>query len=146
MDANTDEVRAYANLPCEVPDALLTLHLAIAGRDLRLATGIAAPNTQLIDPLTSLPLPCAVHWTEAHIVKTIHSVLPYLHTFVLSGAAKAARLIGADNSVEFRFHTTDEVAAMQDKLESRFQELVARITCEGEPKTEPAGSIIMMAI
>lgn len=140
MDATIDEVRAYAGLPCEVPDALLTLHLAIAGRDLRIATGISDPVATLVG------LPCAIHWTEAHIVRTLSSAIPYLHTFSLSGAAKAARLIGMNADMEFRFHTTDEVKSIQDRLDARYTELLTRIACDGRDVTEPTGAIYMVAI
>ncbi|MDO5643903.1 MAG: hypothetical protein Q4G26_16135 [Paracoccus sp. (in: a-proteobacteria)] len=115
-----EAVRAYANLPREVPDSLLADHIGIAARDLSRRTGRpTAPAGQEAD------------WTEALIVRALASVFPWLNTFALDGAAKVGRLEG---SVEYRFLDPEDVAARVDALMNRFDELVALLMPD-DPET-----------
>lgn len=108
-----DEIRAYANLPSEVPEALLLKHIKIATRDLIKASGVAdAPEGH------------EEEWTEALTVRALASAYPWLNTFALDGAAKVGRLEG---SVEYRFLDAEEVEKKCDKLNNRFDELVAKM-------------------
>lgn len=107
------DVRSHANLPSEVPEALLTRHIGIATRDLTRATGLA-----------DAPVERENEWSEALIVRALASAFPWLNTFALDGAAKVGRLEGA---VEARFLTADEVEARVKDLNDRFDELVAQI-------------------
>lgn len=117
------DVRAYANLPSEVPEALIQKHIEITDRDLSDATGLAvAPET-----LTQ-------EWAEAHTVRALASVYPWLNTFALDGAAKVGRLEG---SVEYRFLDHEEVEERIDRLNARFRELVAKIKPTDAPETPP---------
>lgn len=130
------EIRAYANLPGEVPEALLSKHLRVAERDLIRATGIAAAPADLGE-----------QWNEALIVRALASAFPWLNTFALDGAAKVGRLEG---SVEYRFLNPDEVEARIEALTARYAALVVRLTApEGEdtpPDAHNFGSIFMAAI
>lgn len=122
-----DEIRAYANLPSEVPEALLSKHIGIAKRDLARATGLAgAPEGQ------------DQEWIEALTVCALASVFPWLNTFTLDGAAKVGRLEG---SVEYRFLDADEVEAKVENLNTRFEELVAEmVTVEaGDEMSDQVG-------
>ena len=129
------EVRAYANLPAEVPDALLAIHIAIAMRDLVAATGCV-----------DAPANLSAEWAEALTVRALASVFPWLNTFALSGAAKVGRLEGA---VEYRFLDTDDVAGRIAELDVRFSDLCALIT-PTEEAADPVGinlgAIGMMAV
>ena len=108
------DIRAYANLPDEVPEALLSKHIGIALRDLMRSTGA-----------TDAPENRAEEWTEALTVRALASAFPWLNTFALDGAAKVGRLEG---SVEYRFLDADEVEARCNELMERFDELVAELT------------------
>lgn len=128
------DVRTWANLPAEVPDALLAEHIGTAARDLSRRTGLQEPAAGQEDD-----------WTEALTVRALASAFPWLNTFALSGAAKVGRLEGA---VEYRFLTPDEVAARVDELMDQFDELVARLA-PAEPDNPDAvstGSITLIAI
>lgn len=108
------DVRTFANLPSEVPEALLSEHIKIATRDLIRATGV-----------TNAPAGKEKEWAEALTVCALASAFPWLNTFALDGAAKVGRLEG---SVEYRFLDTDDVESRCEKLMTRFEELVADIT------------------
>ena len=109
-----DDIRTYANLPKEVPEALLSKHIGIATRDLIRATGLdAAPSGK------------ADEWVEALTVCALANAFPWLNTFALEGAAKVGRLEG---SVEYRFLDPEEVQERCEKLMARFEELVAELT------------------
>lgn len=129
------DVRAYANLPSEVPEALLATHIGIAERDLVAATGcVEAPaeHTQ--------------EWTEALTVRALASVFPWLNTFALDGAAKVGRLEGA---VEYRFLDTDDVAGRIEALNARFATLCAQIKPPADATETVAfniGALGMMSI
>ena len=103
-------LRAFANLPAEVPEALLSTHLDSALADLQRRVATLAP-------------PASDHalWNEAVTVRALASVMPWLNTFALDGAAKVGRLEG---TVEFRFLTPEDVAARVAALNARFDELV----------------------
>lgn len=107
-------VRDFANLPSDVPNALLNAHIEIAGRDLARATGVMAA-----------PVGLENEWSEALIARALASVFPWLNTFAMDGAAKVARL--AEN-MEYRFLDTDDVAAKVNGLNDRFQELAVQLT------------------
>lgn len=129
-------IRAYANLPTEVPEALLTKHIQIATRDLERATGVSVAPEGLDET-----------WGEALTIRALASAFPWLNTFALNGAAKVGRLEG---SVEFRFQTAEEVDEKVDALNSRFAELVALLTPDSPDETPQdevrLGAISMMAI
>lgn len=118
------EIRAFANLPSEVPEALLTKHIEIAERALASSAGV-----------TVAPEGLEQEWTEALTVRALASVFPWLNTFALDGAAKVGRLEG---SVEYRFLDADEVEAKVKGLMSRFEELVAKVT-PADPADETQG-------
>ena len=103
-------LRAYANLPAEVPEALLAVHLDSAVADLQRRVAILAPP----------PADQAI-WSEAVTVRALAAAFPWLNTFALDGAAKVGRLEG---TVEFRFLTPEDVAARVAALNARFDELV----------------------
>lgn len=128
------DIRTFANLPSEVPEALLVEHIGIAARDLSRRTGShTAPAGQ------------EEHWSEALLVRALASAFPRLNAFALSGAAKVGRLEG---SVEYRFLTPEEVAARVDALMARFDELVALLSPD-DPDTPghvTVGNITMIAI
>lgn len=130
------EIRAYANLPEEVSEALLAKHVEIATGDMVRATGVAAAPEGLEQ-----------EWAEALTVCALASAFPWLNTFALSGAAKVGRLEG---SVEYRFLTPEEVEEQVNTLAARFEELVAIITPadDGETATDQVslGITSMMSI
>jgi hypothetical protein len=119
------DVRGFANLPSEVPDALINKHIDVAARELRARTGMDEP-----------PDGHEADWNEALTLRALASVFPWLHTFSLSGAAKVGRLEG---SVEYRFLDADDTAAAVEKLTSRYDVLAARIKSAG-PKEEDDSS------
>ncbi|MEM7295403.1 MAG: hypothetical protein AAF330_02065 [Pseudomonadota bacterium] len=130
------DVRAYANLPSEVPEALLAKHIEIAVRDLARDTG-----------LEIAPAHHAEEWVEALTVCALASVYTWLNTFALDGAAKVGRLEG---SVEYRFLDAEDVERRIDRLCKRYSELVANIK-PIEPQDTPEsevelGSISMISI
>lgn len=128
------DVRAFANFPGEVPDALLAEHIGLAARDLSRRTGRpTAPAGQ------------EEHWKEALTVRALASAFPWLNTFALSGAAKVGRLEG---SVEYRFLTADEVDSRCEALMARFNELVALLLPDDPdaPGHLTVGNITMIAI
>lgn len=135
-DITPAEIRAYANLPQEVPEALLDRHIAIAARDLARDTG-----------LNSAPSDPDEQWAEALTVRALASVFPWLNTFALDGAAKVGRLEG---SVEYRFLDPEEVEERIDHLMSRYRDLIARLNSPDEAdapsdRLDP-GSVFMAAI
>jgi hypothetical protein len=119
-------LRAYANLPSEVPDALLQVHLDNAQADLLRMVAIPA-----------LPVPAPLEWSEAVVVRALASVFPWLNTFALDGAAKVGRLEG---SVEFRFLTPDDVEARIGKLNARFEVLLRALRTA--LNSDPSASVI----
>jgi len=131
-----DEIRAYANLPQEVPETLFSNHIEIARRDLARATGIEAAPDDLDE-----------QWAEALTVRALASAFPWLNTFALDGAAKVGRLEG---SVEYRFLDADEVEEKVKTLNARFEELVSILTPAdpGETPTDEVSfsSLSMMSV
>lgn len=130
------QVRTYANLPSEVPEALILEHIGIATRDLISSTGeVAAPEGM------------AETWAEALTVRALASVFPWLHTFALSGAAKVGRLEG---SIEYQFLDPDDIEAALTRLNTRYDELVAQIapaeTNPDDPDQIDVGGLSMIAI
>jgi len=130
------EIRVYANLPSEVPEALLSSHIEIAHRDLDRATGV-----------TDAPTGLDAEWAEALTVRALASAFPWLNTFALDGAAKVGRLEG---SVEYRFLDAEEVEQKIMNLDARFAELVAILTppaSDEAPQDEVGlGAVSMMSI
>lgn len=120
-------VRAHANLPPEVPEALLAEHIAIAGRDTIAAAGVDAA-----------PLGFEDLWSEAVTVRALASVFPWLNTFALDGAARVGRLEGA---VEARFLDADEVEARITKLDARFHTLIAKLPKADTPEDDATVNI-----
>lgn len=116
------DIRAFANLPSEVPEALLSKHIEIAQRDLIRVAGVAdAPQGK------------DQEWAEALTVRALASVFPWLNTFALDGAAKVGRLEG---SVEYRFLDAEEVEARVSELNDRFEELVAMLIPSDTEETQ----------
>ena len=133
MSITPADIRAYANLPKEVPDALLDKHSELALTELQRLTGLATAP----DNLDS-------EWREAQTVQALASVYPWLNTFALDGAAKVGRLEG---SVEARFLDADEVDARVRSLNRRFQQLVDLLKANMEQTEDAAsGGIQMVAI
>ncbi len=136
MSITPDEIRAYANLPQEVPETLFSKHIEIAQRDLARATGIDAAPDGLDE-----------QWAEALTVCALASAFPWLNTFALDGAAKVGRLEG---SVEYRFLDADEVEEKVKNLNARFEELVSVLTPADPGETPPdeasLGSLSMMSV
>lgn len=136
MSITPDEIRVYANLPKEVPEALLSRHAEIALRDLARATGVDAAPEGLNE-----------QWAEALTVRALASAFPWLNTFALDGAAKVGRLEG---SVEYRFLDPEEVEEKVRNLNARFEELVSVLTPADPGETPPDevsfGSITMMSV
>lgn len=116
-------LRAYANLPSEVPEALLQAHVDSAQADLLRMVAIPA-----------LPVPAPLEWSEAITVRALASVFPWLNTFALDGAAKVGRLEG---TVEFRFLTPEDVAARVAALNTRFGELLPILRSKLNPAPAP---------
>lgn len=128
------DIRTFANLPSEVPEALLAEHIGIAARDLSRRTGLQEPAAGQEE-----------HWSEALTVRALASAFPWLNTFALSGAAKVGRLEG---SVEYRFLTPEEVAERVSELTDRFDELIALLLPDDpdSPDHLTVGGITMIAI
>jgi hypothetical protein len=129
-------LRAFANLPSEVPEALLTLHLGNALTDVRRG---AAANQAAVG--------YEAEWTEAVTVRALATALPWLNTFALDGAAKVGRLEG---TVEFRFLTPDDVAARVAALNARYEQLIgvlrAALTPDDAAASVTAGGFSFDAI
>ena len=117
MTVTPDDIRHYANLPLEVPGSLLTRHLQGAVTDLKHRTGLNEPPSDKVEI-----------WDEALIVKTLAHAYPWLNTFAMDGASKIGRLEGA---IEARFLDADETDSRVERLNNRYNELVARL--ESEP-------------
>jgi hypothetical protein len=115
------DVRDYANLPSEVPEALLDKHIGIALREVARRTG-----------LTQAPSGQDDNWSEAHTVYALASAFPWLNTFALDGAAKVGRLEG---EVEARFLDADETQERIDRLLDRFDALVATLLSDDADET-----------
>jgi hypothetical protein len=130
------EIRAYANLPSEVPEALLSKHIEVAKRDLVKACGVA-----------DAPKGHEQEWIEALTVRALASAFPWLNTFALDGAAKVGRLEG---SVGYRFLDADDVEAKCENLNNRFDELVAKMprdeTDDETPDQVGLGITALMAV
>ena len=127
-----EAIRAYANLPNEVPASLLERHLGVARRDLARVTG-----------LNDAPKGAQRLWDEALIARALASAFPWLNTFALNGAAKVGRLEG---SVEARFLDAQEVDSRVAKLDARFDVLVGRIVGHGRGDRADGPSFAMMAV
>ena len=127
-----NRLRAYANLPSEVPDTLLTAHIEAAERALRGRLMRAeAPAGHEPD------------WDEAVTVWALASAMPWLNTFALDGAAKVGRLEGA---VEFRFLTPADVEARCRTLMARFEALVGALPRAAQEATVAGVDCTLMAI
>lgn len=126
-------VRAYANLPAEVPEAYLQKHCTIAVADVMKATGLkVAPDGY------------AERYDEAVTVRALASALPWMHTFAMDGAAKVGRLEG---TVEARFLNSDDVDRLIARLERRYSDLLGMIPkSEAHDGATDAGGIFMTAI
>ena len=126
-------VRAYANLPAEVPEAYLQKHCDTAKADVVRATG----HESAPDGVTDL-------FEEAVTVRALASALPWMHTFAMDGAAKVGRLEG---TVEARFLNSEDVDRLIARLGKRYTDLLGLIpkdeALEGAPD---AGGIFMTAI
>ena len=128
-----ETVRAYANLPKEVPAALLERHLDAAKRDLAGATG-----------LETAPRGGRALWDEALTVRALAGAFPWLNTFALDGAARVGRLEG---SLEARFLDAQEVEARIAALDARFDVLVGQILSRGRrPDRADGASFAMTAV
>lgn len=136
MTITPNDIRTFANLPSEVPEALLSEHIEVALRDLADATGVDVAPPGL-----------AKQWTEALTVRALASAFPWLNTFALDGAAKVGRLEG---SVEYRFLDADEVEGRVKILNARFAELVSLMApadaSEPTPNEASTGSLSMMSV
>ena len=129
----------FANLPREVPEAVLARHAALGMRRLGRETGLEAAPEGLEDL-----------WQEAAICAALASVYPWLNTFALDGAAKVGRL---ESAVDARFLDAEDTDARVENLERRFADLVAHIIAavpgdEEEEESEGAtlGSFSLQAV
>lgn len=135
MTLTPQHIRDYANLPTQVPDALLQRHIDIALRDLVRLTG-----------RETMPDGQAEQWLEAASVRALASVFPWLNTFALEGAAKVGRLEGA---VEYRFLGPDEVDERIRRLDQRFEALISLLQAPTENEQSSAtgfGAFSLIAI
>lgn len=136
MTISPQDIRTFANLPSEVPEELLSRHIAIAERDLAARMGVSVA-----------PAGHASTWAEALTVRALASAFPWLNTFALDGAAKVGRLEG---SVEYRFLDAEDVDARIKGLMDRFDTLVAEMTgaADDQPGEDGAatGPISMMSV
>ena len=133
------DVRRFAGLPSEVPDTLLTTHIAVALRELKRRVGVEGLGAA--SPLTEA-------WKEALTVKALASAYPWFNSFALDGAAKVGRLEGA---VEYRFLDASETDARIERLDERFDVLVSEIRIGLSPPGDneisvDSGAMSMMAI
>ncbi len=112
----TDDIRRYANLPCEAPEALLNEHLGNAKRKMRRLFG-----------RQDVPAGLADDWRELIVVGALISALPWLHMITLDGVSKAGRL---DGEVDFRFMDAEEVDDLLERLRDRAKVLEADISNE----------------
>lgn len=137
MVTNND-IQQYGNLPSQVPQQTLDEHREAAQRDVDALAGGAVVENDSRYPA----------YREAIIVKALASSLPFIHTFYLQGAAKVGRLEG---TVEARFLDPEEVQALQDQLEDRYDELTPQLSvtednATDEPLGTQAGDIWMEAV
>lgn len=103
-----ERVRDLTGWPPDVPDALLTAHLATATRAVQALTPARA----------GLDYEDAIAWEAAA------SSAPMLHTFALSGAGKVGRLEG---TVEWRFLSPQEAQAFADRCRAMRDACLARL-------------------
>ena len=128
-----EAIRSYANLPKEVPAALLARRLDAARRDPAGATGLEAA----LEGAGEL-------WDEALTVRALAGAFPWLNTFALDGAARVGRLEG---SLEARFLDAQEVEARIAALNARFDVLVGQILSRGRrPDRADGTSFAMTAV
>ena len=121
MDITAADVRAYANMPTEVPEALILEHLGAARRDQ--ARLVALPDG--VDEESTF----AAMWREAAICRCLVSLMPWLHTFHGQGSAGVARL--AQSAVEWHFLSPDEVQTQSESLRKRADELSRALQAQG---------------
>ncbi len=100
MATDAATMKGMFNLPEKTPPELLETHIGMALAKLQAETGMAAAPTGK-----------EALWDEAVLYAAVASVLPWLHTFYLSGVAPAIRLV--EGGVELRFLTPDEQKALQ---------------------------------
>lgn len=138
LEITTDHIRTYANLPSEVPEALLSEHLGHAKRRVVRMFGRDAVPTGLEDD-----------WRELIVVGALISVLPWLHMITLDGVSKAGRL---DGEVDFRFMDAEELDELLERLRDQAEMLEADISNElsalegNTPANVGLGPIGMIAV
>lgn len=113
---STADIRRYANLPSEAPEALLQEHLGNAKRNARRTFG-----------REDAPLGLEDDWRELIIVSTLISAIPWLHMVTMEGVSKAGRLEG---EVDFRFMEPEEIDELLKRLNARGEILHADISNE----------------
>ena len=133
------DLRDFANLPSEVPEALLNRHGERGMRELKRVTGMEAAPDGLNE-----------EWKDAALHSALASVFPWLNTFALEGAAKVGRL---ESSVDARFldatDTSERVEALREEFD-RLASLILSAQADDEEDEEGSettfGSVSLMAV
>ena len=116
LTSTAADLRVLFNLPDEIPEKTLNLHLAGALRQLHRDTGIAVGSDHVLMQ--------SQEWQEALLTFAYANVLPHLNSFYMQGVAKADRLASLP---EARFLAPDEIAGQREILMRRYRQLVQQI-------------------
>jgi len=109
------------NLPAEVPNAMLQIHVDAALRHLYSDVGIQQDAIPMVD---GIPINWLAEWDEALVYRGYALAVPHLHLFSLQGASKAQRL---STQLEARFLDSREHNALVDNLMTHYRLLVDAI-------------------
>lgn len=120
-----ERLRELTGWPADVPDSLLAAHLAAAGREGALLLE-REPDPAVADEADM------VCWLAAA------SVVPLLHTFALSGAAKVGRLEG---TVEWRFLDWEESRSLASYCRGEAHKCLVRIKSSETPSDGFFGAV-----
>jgi hypothetical protein len=120
MAADVAALRTMFNLPEQAPAELLDTHI-----------GMAAAKLERETALSAAPAGHEADWDQAILYAALASVLPWLHSFYLSGAAPVMRLL---EGIEMRFMTPAEQRALIELAEGEYAKRKHLII--GEPATE----------
>ena len=126
------ELRTLMGWPAEVPDDLLARHIAEAERAQRARLPFEPPAEGADG---------RADWVSAVLWQAAASVVPTVHTFALTGAAKVGRLEG---SVEWRFLGPEDVRSLQQDLEARAGAALRRLL--GRDSEEPLSAIFLSGV
>jgi len=123
------ELRTLMGWPAEVPEDLLARHIDSAERALRPRLA-AEPPAEGADGRQD--------WVDAVLWRAAASVVPTIHTFALTGAAKVGRMEG---SVEWRFLGPEEARSLAEDLEARSEAALGRLI-EAADETPLSGAFL----